>query len=405
LERSHAACYNAAVTGHRRSWRVGLDAHLLSLTQTYRAAGINGYIYELLNRLPALVRTEPELELVAYLRDRAFRAPDGLRVESSRWDTSRPWRRILWEQTALARESQALDLLHAMAFAIPLAAACPTVVTVHDLSFIRFPRAFRRPNRVYLSTLTRLSIQRAERVIVGAESTRRDVIELCAARPERVVTVPYGVSETFAPASAAAVAEFRQRKDLPDDFILFLGTLEPRKNIGLLVEAYRTVRDRWSRRAVPKLVIAGGKGWFYENLFARVTELGLTEDVLFTGYVPNDELPWWYRAATLFVFPSLFEGFGLPVLEAMACGTPTITSNVSSLPEVAGDAAILVDPYDKEGLARAMERVLSDADLRSALSAAGVCQASQFPWSRTAAETVAVYRNVLERRDPAGTTR
>ncbi len=164
------------VTGNMAPWRVGLDAHLLSLTQTYRAAGINGYIYELLTRLPALARSEPQLELVAYLYDAAFRAPKGLRVARSRWDTAQPWRRILWEQTALANQSRSLDLLHAMAFAIPLAAACPTVVTVHDLSFMRFPGAFRRLNRLYLSTLTRLSVKRAERVIVGCgeHEARRD---------------------------------------------------------------------------------------------------------------------------------------------------------------------------------------------------------------------------------------
>ncbi len=356
------------VTGHSRAWRVGLDAHLLSLTQTYRAAGINGYIFELLNGLPALAHTAPALEFVAYLHDPAFRAPRDLRVERSRWDTTNPWRRILWEQTVLARASRKLDLLHATAFAVPLAAACPTVVTVHDLSFLRFPDAFRPTNRLYLSTFTRLSVKRAARVIVGAESTRRDVIELCDAPPERVVIVPYGVSDAFTPAAAASIDAFRRRKGLPERFILFLGTLEPRKNIGQLIEAYAQLRERGiaggAGSAVPKLIIAGGKGWFYESLFTRVTQLGLIDEVLFTGYVPNDELPWWYRAATLFVFPSLFEGFGLPVLEAMACGTPTITSNVSSLPEVAGDAAILVDPYDKESLVSAMERVLCEPDLR-----------------------------------------
>ncbi len=393
------------VTGHTGSWRVGLDAHLLSLTQTYRAAGINGYIYELLNRLPALSRSTPRLDLIAYLHDEAFRPPDGLRVVRSQWDTRNPWRRILWEQTALAARTRRLDLLHAMAFAIPLAAACPTVVTVHDLSFMRFPAAFRPLNRLYLSTFTRLSVRRARRVIVGAESTRRDVLQFCAARPERVVIVPYGVTDAFTPAAPEAVVEFRRRKGLPEQFILFLGTLEPRKNIAHLIESYALFAERQRRgqggissNTVPKLVIVGGKGWYYESLFTRVTQLGLIDDVLFTGYAPAEELPWWYRAATLFVFPSLFEGFGLPVLEAMACGAPTITSNVSSLPEVAGDAAILVDPHDKEGLVSAMQRLLRDPELRRSLSAAGVRQAAQFPWSRTAAETVAVYRDVLAGR-------
>lgn len=380
---------------NERPCRVGLDAHLLSLTQTYRAAGINGYIFEVLNRLPAHATGDPPLEFVAYLREGAYRAPAGLRVERSRWDTANPWRRIAWEQSALAAASRKLDLLHGMAFATPLAAGCPTVVTVHDLSFLRFPQAFRRANRVYLSALTRMSTRSATRVIAGSESTRRDVMELCGVPPERVVTVPYGVSEAFTPAPAAEAAEFRRRKGLPDQFILFVGTLEPRKNIGRLLEAYAVLRTREGARATPKLIIAGGKGWFYESLFSRVADLGLTGAVLFPGYVPGDELAWWYRSASMFVFPSLFEGFGLPVLEALACGTPTITSNVSSLPEVAGDAALLVDPYDTEALVHAMTRLLREPELRARLSEAGVSQAKQFPWSRTAAETVAVYRAAL----------
>jgi glycosyltransferase involved in cell wall biosynthesis len=379
--------------GNGRSCRVGLDAHLLSLAQSYRAAGINGYIYELLNRLPAHAPGEPPLEFVAYLREAAYRAPAGLNVARSRWDTANPWRRIAWEQSVLAAASRSLDLLHGMAFATPLAAACPTVVTVHDLSFLRFPDAFRRPNRAYLSALTRLSARRATRVIVGAESTRRDVIELCGVQPARVVTVPYGVTDAFAPAARAEVEEFRRRKGLPDQFILFLGTLEPRKNIGRLIEAYAALRERIA--SPPALVIAGGKGWFYENLFSQVSRLGLGADVLFTGYVPGEELVWWYRSALMFVFPSLFEGFGLPVLEALACGTPTITSNLSSLPEVAGNAALLVDPYDTEGLVRAMVSLLNEPELRAELSKAGVRQAEQFPWSRTARETAAVYRSAL----------
>ena len=381
------------IAGNERPCRVGLDAHLLSLTQSYRAAGINGYIYELLNRLPAHAPGVPPLEFVAYLREPAFRAPPDLRVERSRWDTVNPWRRIVWEQSVLAAASRKLNLLHGMAFAAPLAAACPTVVTVHDLSFLRFPEAFRRPNRAYLTAFTRLSTRRATRVIVGAASTRRDVIELCGVAPDRVVTVPYGVSDAFTPVLPVEAAEFRGRKGLPDQFILFLGTLEPRKNIGRLIEAYAVLRQRVT--SAPKLVIAGGKGWFYENLFAQVSRLDLGEDVLFTGYVPGEELVWWYRSALMFVFPSLFEGFGLPVLEALACGTPTVTSNVSSLPEVAGNAALLIDPHDTEGLVGAMMRLLNEPDLRAELSVAGVRQAKHFPWSRTAVETAAVYRSAL----------
>ena len=381
-----------------RPQRVGLNAHLLSLDRNYRGAGINGYIYQLLRHLPEVGGDEtPLLQYRAYLHDARFEAPPGLSVSRSRWDTGGPWQRIAWEQTRLAALSRGLDLLHGLAFATPLACACPTVVTVHDLSFLRFPNAFRRFNRSYLSFITRISTRRAARVIAVSESTRQDVIRFFGVPGERVVVVPNGVAETFQPADPAAVADFRRNKGLPEHFILFLGTLEPRKNIVRLLEAYAL----WlhgrpaSAKDVPTLVIAGAKGWFYETIFARVNELGLAEHVIFPGFVPTEELPWWYRAAELFVYPSLFEGFGLPVLEAMACGTPTITSNASSLPEVAGDAALLIDPEDTEGLAGAMAHVLAEPEVAAKMRAAGLRQAARFSWARTAAQTAAVYRTVL----------
>lgn len=377
--------------------RVGLNAHLLSLTPTYRGAGINGYIHQLLRRLPEETgELAPALRLryQAFLYDRAFEAPAGLHVHRSRWNTRSPWRRIAWEQTRLAVLSRDLDLLHGLAFAAPLASRCPTVVTVHDLSFLRFPEAFRRANRTYLAWITRLSTRRAARVIAVSESTRRDVIDLCGVPEARVVTVPNGVDEQYCPAEPAAVAEFRRRKGLPERFLLYLGTLEPRKNLEALIAAYARLPER-AGAGRPKLVIAGGKGWFFETIFARVAELGLADDVLFPGYVPAAELPWWYRAAELFVYPSRFEGFGLPVLEAMACGTPVVTTTASSLPEVAGDAALLVDPDDTAGLTAALSRVLTDAALRADLGEAGLRQAARFSWARTAAQTAQVYRAIL----------
>lgn len=381
---------------HRRSpLLAGLNAHLLSLTTTYRSAGINGYIYQLLNRLPAAAAGDPELRCVAYLHDPGYRGSPGLRVVRSAWDTSNPWRRIVWEQTRLAALSRGLDLLHGLAFVGPLFSACPTVISVHDLSFMRYPEAFRRFNRTYLSLFTRLSVRRAARVIAGSESTRQDVIALCGVRPERVITVLDGVDEAFTPASPAACDEFRRAKGLQDGYILFLGTLEPRKNIARLIDAYAALRGRPGAGRVPPLVIAGAKGWFYESLFTQVTSLGLLDDVLFPGFISAEELPWWYRAARIFVYPSRFEGFGLPVLEAMACGTPVITSNASSLPEVAGDAALLVDPEDTPALSDAIGRLLGNAALHQQLSAAGLQRAATFSWNRTATETVGVYRQVF----------
>jgi glycosyltransferase involved in cell wall biosynthesis len=381
--------------------RVGLNAHLLSLTQSYRGAGINGYIYQLLCHLPVGKEEDrpgtPHFSFTAFLHDSTFAAQPGLAVSRSRWDTSSPWRRILWEQTSFAALSREMDLIHGLAFAAPFASGCPTVVTVHDLSFLRYPGAFRPFNRYYLSLATRASTRRATRVIAVSASTRQDVINLIGVAPEKVVVVPNGVTAEFHPADPVEVSAFRQRMGLPERYILFLGTLEPRKNLVRLIEAYSLLHTRGQITAasIPPLVIAGGKGWYYQEIFSRVTALGLAGKVTFPGFVPAGDLPWWYRGADLFVYPSLFEGFGLPPLEAMASGTPCITSRASSLPEVAGDAAILVDPEDVEQLADAMHRVLATPDLAGHLRAAGISQASRFPWEHTAAETRAVYRSAL----------
>jgi len=371
------------------SGRIGLNAHLLSQGDSYRSAGINGYIWQLLHHLPA---ASSDLRYTAYLRE-AFSPPDGIVLQRSKWDTRHPWRRILWEQARLPLLARSHALVHGLAYAVPLAAPCPTVVTIHDLSFMRFPDAFRPANRIYLSWMTRKAARRSARIVAVSESTRRDVIRFCDVPADRVVAIPNGVTAEFCPADSSEVRAFRERKGLPERFMLFLGTLEPRKNLVRLLEAYDIWRRR--KRSDVKLVVAGAKGWFYDQIFSRCVELGLQDHVLFPGFIPPADLPWWYRAAELFVYPSLFEGFGLPVLEAMACGTPTITSDVSSLPEVAGDAALLVDPTDTQALAAAFERVLDDPIVARDLGQAGIVQAGLFSWARTALATVAVYRAVL----------
>ncbi|MCC7353156.1 MAG: glycosyltransferase family 4 protein [Anaerolineae bacterium] len=374
--------------------RVGLNAHLLSLTETYRGAGINGYIYHLLHELPAAAA---RLQFIVYLHDRRFVPTPGstLAMRRSRWATTNPWARILWEQSGLAWASrrERLNLLHGLAYVTPLAASCPTVVTVHDISFVRFPQAFRAANRHYLSTFTRLSVRRAARVIAVSAHTRDDLVRTWAIPPEKITVVPNGLDAAFHPEEVTAAAEFRRRRGLPERFILSVGTLEPRKNLARLVQAYAAATAEGGRQV--KLVLAGGKGWDYQEIFSQVEGLGLTQDVLFPGFVPADELPWWYRAAAVFAYPSLYEGFGLPVLEAMASGTPVMTSTASSLPEVAGDAALLVDPYDVDAMAQAILRLLNDQALRGELVARGLRRASSFSWARTATETITVYQDVL----------
>jgi glycosyltransferase involved in cell wall biosynthesis len=210
-----------------------------------------------------------------------------------------------------------------------------------------------------------------------------------------VTVVPNGVGDEMQPLDPARVAAHRAARGLPERLILFLGTLEPRKNVLTLLEAFSLLCRRPG--FAHTLVIAGGKGWYYQEIETAVERLGLRERVIFAGFVPQEELPLWYNAADLFVYPSLYEGFGLPPLEAMACGTPVITSNTSALPEVVADAGLMVDPLDAAALAEAMAALLDDPEARRALRAAGLRQAASFSWRETAQRTATVYHRILER--------
>ena len=377
---------------------IGLNAHLLSLAETYRGAGVNWYIHNLLTHLP---RVDRDNRYTAFIGDGRFRG-SGLALQLSRLPTSSPPIRIFWEQVVqpFALRKERVDLLHALAFVTPLLSPCPSVVTVYDLSFLLYPESFKCSKRFYLGLFTRLSARRARRIIAISESTRRDVVRLLGVSPEKVEVVYCGIDDAFRPLPPQSwrergeVAAFRSKRGLPERFILFVGTIEPRKNVGRLIEAYGRLRS--ASRGGVRLVIGGAKGWFYEDVFARVEELGLEGEVMFPGYIPVSELPLWYNAAELFVYPSLYEGFGLPPLEAMACGTPVVTANTSSLPEVVGDAGLTVDPLDVEGLAEAMRRVLDNEALRQEMKVRGLQRAKDFSWTKTAQETVQVYRRAME---------
>lgn len=377
--------------------RVALNAQLLSNTAGYRSAGVNRVIHHLLAELPQVPGHEeylvyaPNSEL-----NRQLLASSRYRRRLTRLPVERPPVRIGWEQTILPLEllRERADLLHALGFVSPIAWRGRTVVTVYDLSFMRFPEVYNRPNRVYLNTFTPPSLRRADRVITISEDARRDVIELCGVAPERVTPILLAADERFQPASADEIAAFRARHGLPERFVLYLGTLQPRKNIETLVRAYAQLRDAGSIDHA--LVIAGGRGWQFDSIFNLIRELRIEAFVHLPGFVPDPEQPLWYSSATVFAFPSRYEGFGLPLLEAMACGAPVVSSSASSLPEVVGDAGLLVDPSDVEGWCSALRQLLEDEPRRAALAAAGRSRAQVFSWRRMAAETVQVYREVLE---------
>jgi glycosyltransferase involved in cell wall biosynthesis len=232
-------------------------------------------------------------------------------------------------------------------------------------------------------------VHRADLVLADSQSTKDDLVELLGVEADRIEVVYPGVEERFHPIeNQALLEEVRRRYNLPPRFILGLGTLQPRKNFVRLIEAYSLLVTRHSSL---QLVIAGGKGWLYEEIFATVERLGLEKKVVFPGFVADEDLPALYNLAELFVFPSLYEGFGLPPLEAMACGTPVITSDASSLPEVVGEAGLMVEATDVEGLTQAMQRVLEDSALRERMIAKGMKQAKKFTWEQAAAKLLSLY--------------
>lgn len=373
----------------KNTFHVAINAHLLSGQAGYRSAGVHQYIYHLLHHLG---QTDGGLRYTVLLGEGVLPPDTALTSLRSHCPTSRATGRVVWEQLVQPWALQRIGahLVHGPAFVGPLLTSCPGVITIHDLSFIRFPTLFRPANRLYLTVLTRLSARRARRLIAVSAHTAAETTRLMGVPPERIDVVYHGVDPAFHPLPANEVAAFRQRQGLPKQFVLCVGTLEPRKNQTRLVEAFARIYD-----SQVKLILVGGKGWFYDELFARVEALGLSNKVIFPGYVTNDELPLWYNAATILAYPSLYEGFGMPVLEAQACGTPVLTSNVSSLPEAAGNAASMVDPCDVEALAAELNRMLTDKLLRHELRKQGLTHARRFTWSLTAQETAGVYRRAL----------
>lgn len=375
---------------------VAINAHLLAHTNSFRRAGVSHYIESLLEHLGGIDTTNPYTVYTTRGVDAAaLHLPANYRVRPSRFDTINPRIRIPWEQllAPLLLAADGATLYHGVLNVMPVVATVPSVVTIHDISPILFPQTFRRINRMYTKWAIRRSAKHAAQLFTVSQHAKREIVEHLRVAPERV-TVTYDACDArFAPATDAELAAFRARNQLPERYLFYLGTLEPRKNIPRLVEAYAKIAHE---TGVP-LLIGGGKGWLYEPILRRVEELQLGDMLRFVGYVPQDEQHLWYGAATAFVFPSLYEGFGMPPLEAMACGTPVITSNASCLPEIVGDAALTVDPYDVDALAAAMQRVLGDAELRAQMRAAGFVQATKFSWHTTAVDTHAVYQRVSQR--------
>ena len=287
-----------------------------------------------------------------------------------------------------------LDVFHGTNYCVPVFAPCPTVVTIHDLSLLAHSGTHETDNVIRGRRRMPIMARRARKIIAPSEWTRREIIEFLGIKPGKIQVIHEGAREKMLPLLESNCQSVLDRFGIKKPFLLFVGTIEPRKNLTTLIRAYDTLMRETEHR--PQLVLCGGRGWLDDEVFSLVEKLKLQEHVLFTGYVEDSDLPALYSSAEAFIYPSLYEGFGLPPLEAMACGTPVITSNSSSLPEVVGKAGLMHDPQDHLALTRSIVEILSDKDSREHFIRAGLEQASRFSWDRAARETQAVYDEVYQ---------
>ena len=381
--------------------RVAINAQLVSFGASYRNAGISRYTYQLLD---GLGRIATDLEFTAFINGAERKDAAGSDVGRARRiqlvadsaNTSGPFGRIAWEQFRLPGQLKRLgaDVFHAPANVLPRSIPCASVLTVHDLAFMRHPEFFRPTRRYYQRVLTRRSAKAATLIVAVSEHTKRDLVEFFQINPGKIHVIYNSIAPDFQPFDPESIAQFRAERGLPDPYLLYLGTLEPRKNVGTLVAAYARLRSLIGANA-PPLILAGAKGWYYEPLFRQVRALGLERNVTFVGYVSREEQPLWYSGAALFVYPSLYEGFGMPIVEALGCGTPTVTSTTSSMPEAAGTLARLVEPDNADALATAMYHTLYDDAVRARTRAEGPDWARRFSLEDMAQRYSDVYREAV----------
>ena len=373
--------------------RIGIDGLPLSKLRT----GVGHYTFELARAL-ALVSPADEFQLLsprpyAHAVDPATEpaSPQNLNfIQVEARGLNRHWW-TLGLASHLRRNPVAL--FHGTNYDVPLRSGCPTVLTIHDLS--SYLHAETQTNRVARRARYRLPIMSrlATIIVTPSHAVRNEVCELLRVNPDKVVVVPDAPRTCFRPLMPSQSVETRRRLQIEDDFLLFVGTIEPRKNLNRLVQAFERVLS--TTNLAPQLVIAGTPGWLTDELFSYVAQSQAVNRIRWTGYLTDEDLCALYSSCRLFIYPSLYEGFGLPPLEAMACGAPVITSRIPSIMEVVGDSARLVDPTSVEDLAQSMISLCNDSDEVKKLSCAGLKKAGEFSWERTARQTYNVYQTAL----------
>lgn len=364
--------------------KIGMDLSVIK----YERAGTTTYAC---NLWEALKEGYPQDEFEEFLVNHGD-MPNGRKTITSRMATL--YRDLLWTPLILSAQVSRtnLDVLHMPAQMAPLFRACPTVVTIHDLFVLDLPQYFPAFHRISARLLIPPAVHTANAVITISDYTRQEVLRRFKLAPEKVTAIPLAAASHFQQVSQKEIMALREKYALPEKFILAVGTLQPRKNIDCLLEALDLLRQRGVQ--VP-LIHVGSRGWFTQSIDETIERLKLQTTIRFLGRLPQADLVKFYNAASVYAYPSLFEGFGLPLLEAMACGCPVVTSNTTSMPEVVKDAGLLVDPRQPAEWAKALEKVLTDQTLARSLHEKGLARAKEFSWQRCAEQTHKIYQNVI----------
>ncbi len=378
--------------------RIGIDCRTILDPESGESAGVGHYTYHLVDKLLDIDRDNKYvLFFDRRVGDAGFFKRENSEIKFFPFIEYKSFLPVAYSHFLVAAyvAREKLDVFHAPACTIPLAYTKSSVVTIHDMAIYYKPEWF--PKQIFSTrVIVPQSVRKARKIIAVSDCTKQDIAKFMKAPEEKVVVVYNGVDSEIK--NKKLVDSRKMLKDkfgVEEKFIVFVGTIQPRKNVMGLINAFDKLRgteifDNY------QLVIAGKKGWNYEDIFKSIREMGLTKKVIFTGYVTSDDKKLLLANSSLFVFPSFYEGFGLSILEAQRVGVPVITSNVSSMPEVAGDGAVLVDPYDVDSIGRAIKKVLSESEFKSGLIKKGFENVKKFSWEKCARGTLEIYRGVVD---------
>ena len=363
---------------------IGIDARLTF----YRIGGISTYIRRTIS---ALEQLNSDDNYTVFQSRKATDSPVSRFGSAKLWTPAHHRIERLAMTVELVRHQ--LDLFHSPDFIPPYRAAKHHIITVHDLTFLRYPDYITAESRHYYNDQIASAVQQADHILSDSESTKQDMIDMLNVPADKITVHMLGVDDKFKPLSRETTQPIIESLNLPNDYILVVGTLEPRKNLVGLTKAYRDLLTELPD--APPIVVVGRAGWHYEQLIAEINAVGINDHLIFASNVSDDQLTAVYNHALMLVTPSFYEGFGLPALEAMACGTVPIVSNISSLPEITGDVGLLIDPNDTNSITDALKKALTDSAWRDEQSKAGIQRAKQFTWEETARIVHSTYQSVL----------